>query len=484
MKRFLRKISSIILCAVMLCISMPVETSAAYEIPGICHMQTDAGGYGMVKTLDYAYANNTYLSLRDIAMILRDTQKTFSLEISKNAVSLNPGEPYMPVGVENSIWEEGGNPNISLRRNEFLVSGQKVAYYTLIMELPSGYYDCFMMAADLGMILDADITVPGADVLQIHLQEPFEVRPVALEQSGYFYGVNSALAGDAFTGEIYYGYQTDRPYPIASTSKLMTSLLVFEAISAGQLSLDQQVAVSGRAGQLALSDDGVVPLEEGALITVRELLIGTLLPSSNECALCLAEAVAGSEEAFVEMMNRRAADLGLSQAVFFNCNGLPVFTNEPVPAKCQNRMSAEDMFRLVSYLLKVYPQITEITSMEKARLESIDFEVRNTNPLLYNLSEATGLKTGTTNKAGACLVTSLEAGGGAEKHDLVTIVLGAEDSVERTRVSELLSRYALQVFETGVGEPEEGGQAQTTDHLPVHAEAAVERIIRTARNRG
>lgn len=483
MKKYLQKTVSAILCAVMLCALLPVRSSAGYEIPGIFQVQTDAGTYGTVKTLDYAYENNTYLSLRDMAMILRGTDKSFSLEIAKNAVSLNPGEVYTPVGVENTPWEESGNPDISLRRNECKVNGRKVSYYTLIMALPSGYFDCFMMAADLAMILDVDITVPAADALQIGLQEPFFVSPEELERDGYFYGVNGVLVGDASTGEIYYSYQADEPYAIASTSKLMTSLLTLEAVQTGQISLDQQIVVSGAAWRLAVSDDGVVPLEMGGLITVRELLIGTLLPSSNECALCLAEAVAGSEAAFVQRMNEKALDLGLSQAVFFNCNGLPVYTEESVPSKRQNRMSAEDMFRLTSYLLKVYPQITEITSLEKARLESIDFEVQNTNPLLYNLPGVTGLKTGTTNKAGACLITSLAAGDGAEKHDLVVIVLGAEDSVERTRVSELLARYALKTFEAGGRGPEAGIDAPAQENLPVHAEAAVERIIRTARNR-
>lgn len=483
MKEFLRKTSVVILGVILLCAVWPVRTSAAFEIPGICQVQTDSGAYGTVKTLDYSYADNTYLSLRDVAMILRGTDKAFSLEVAKNAVALNPGEVYAPVGVESAAWEEGGNPDISLKRNEFTVSGEKVSYYTLIMELPSGYYDCFMMAADLGMILDVDITAPGADALFIHLQEPFNVLPVDLEQDGYFYGVNSVLVGDASTGEIYYGYQSDTPYPIASTSKLMTSLLTLEAVSAGQLSLDQQVVISEKAARLAASDDGVIPLEMGGLITVRELLIGTLLPSSNECALCLAEAVAGSEEAFVEKMNQRASELGLSRTAFFNCNGLPVYTEESVPAKRQNRMSAEDMFRLVSYLLKVYPQITEITSLEKARLESVDFEVRNTNPLLSNVPGVTGLKTGTTNKAGACLVTSLAVNDGVSPHDLVVIVLGAEGSVERTRVSELLARYALQVFETGAGATGDEESVRAPENLPVQAEAAVQWVIRTARNR-
>ena len=483
MKKKLQKTGCVILCVIMLCAAWPVRTAAGFGIPGYCQVQTDGGGGGLVKTLDYAYADNTYLSLRDMAMILRDTDKAFSLEVAKNAVALNPGETYVPAGAENTPWEEGANPDISLKRNECKVGGQKVSYYTLIMQTPSGYYDCFMMAADLAMILDVDITVPTADVLQIRLQEPFSVLPVDLEQDGYFYGVNGVLVGDASTGEIYYGYQSDTPFPIASTSKLMTCLLTLEAVSAGQLSLDQQVVVSEEARRLAVSDDGVVPLEAGGLITVRELLTGALLPSSNECALCLAEAVAGSEEAFVQLMNRRASELGLSQAVFFNCNGLPVYTEESVPAKRQNRMSAEDMFRLASYLLKVYPQITEITSMEKAKLPSLDLEVQNTNPLLFNVPEVTGLKTGTTNKAGACLVTSLAVDDGVAGHDLVVIVLGAEGSVERTRVSELLSRYALQVFEAGTEAAADEDFAKAPENLPVHAEAAVQRIIRTARKR-
>lgn len=216
---------------------------------------------------------------------------------------------------------------------------------------------------------------------------------------------------------------------------------------------------------------------------MRELLLGALLPSSNECALCLAEAIAGSEEAFVEMMNQKARELGLSQTVFFNCNGLPFYTEDFIPAKRQNSMSSADMFRMVSHLLKVYPQITDYTSLKEVTLESLDLEVRNTNPLLRNLPEATGLKTGTTNRAGACLITSLRADDGTMEHDLVVIVFGSEDSIERGRVSGLLARYALNAFEEGAGWTEPGTTSQLSENLPTHAEAAVERIIQTARKR-
>lgn len=481
MKKMIRKISILMLSAILVCSVLPVRVAASYEIPGSCRAQADDGAVYTVKTLDYGYDNNTYLSLRDMAMVLRGTDKAFSLEITKNAVSLWIGNAYTPVGVENVPWEGSGNPDISLRRNDFKVNGEQVLYYTLIMRLPSGHYDCFMMAADLAMILDADITVPAAGSVEIHTQEPFCISPSELERDGYFYGVNSVLVGDATTGEIYYRYQSDTPYPIASTSKLMTCLLTMDAIYDGRITPEESVIISNAVQALSRSSDGVISMKAGEQITVQDLLLGALLPSSNECALCLAEAIAGSEEAFVQMMNRKATDLGLSQAVFFNSHGLPSYTEEPVPSKRQNRMSAEDMFRLVSYLLKVYPQITEITSLKEADLESIDLKVRNTNPLLYNLPGVTGLKTGTTNRAGACLITSLTADGGGMEHDLVVIVLGTEDSIERGRVSGLLAKYALQAFYTGVENPEIGTSAQTPQNLPTHAEAAVECIIRTAK---
>lgn len=477
MKKIRRKISCLILAVFLLCSLLPARVSAGYDLPGTCQAQTDTGVVCTVKTLDHDYARNTYFSLRDIAMLLGDTDKSFSLEITRNAVSMELGNAYTPVGVENASWESSEKQDVTLRRNEFKVNGQDVFYYTFILKLPSGHHDCFMMAADLAMILDVDVAVPGEDLLEIRTQEPFCVSPAALEQAGYFYGVNGVLVGDATTGELYYTYQSDISYPIASTSKLMTCLLTMEALAAGQITLEQQITVSEAAQALAASSDGVIPLEAGGQITVRELLLGALLPSSNECALSLAETVAGSEEIFVGMMNERARELGLSQAVFFNSHGLPSYTEDPVPAKRQNRMSAEDMFRLVSYLLRVYPQITDITSRQEATLESLDLEVRNSNPLLRNMPEVTGLKTGTTNKAGACLVTSLTAGDGLAEHDLVVIVLGTEDSVERGRVSGLLARYALQAFHTGAEKPESGAAGD----LPVHAEAAVDQILRTAK---
>lgn len=479
--KILKKTISVILSVILLCSVLPVRADASYEIPGTCFVQADEGVIYTVKTLDYSYDNNTYFSLRDIAMVLNDTDKSFSLGITKNTISLNRGNTYTPLGDENTPWEDSENPDISLRRNEFKVNEQVVFYYTLIMPLPSGGYDCFMMAADLAMLLDMDITVSDDGVLQLNTQEPFCIFPEELEDTGYFYGVNSVLTGDATTGEIYYSYQSDMPYPIASTSKLMTCLLVMDAVSEGRLSLEDNAVISDAVQSLSESNDGVIPLKAGEQIPVKELLVGTLLPSSNECALCLAETVAGSEEAFVGMMNQKALELGLSQATFYNSHGLPSYTEDAVPSKRQNRMSAEDMFMLVSYLLKVYPQLTDITSLENAKLETLDLEVRNSNPLLHNMPEVTGLKTGTTNKAGACLVTSIAAYDGTMEHNLVVVVFGTEDSIERGRVSGLLARYALHAFYNDTDETEPEEEQRIPANLPTHAEAAVNMIIHTAR---
>ena len=235
MKPFLQKISLFISSVVLVCFMLSGSVYASYEICGTCQVQTDTGAAGAVKFLDYSYVNNTYLSLRDMAMILKDTGKSFSLEITNNLVSMELESSYVPVGIENAPWESEDNPNLSLRRNDFEVGEQEMFYHTMIMKLPSGDYDCFMMVTDLAMLLDIDIAASDTDTLFVNTGESFHVSPEALEQAGYFYGVNSALVGDALTGEIYYQYQADLSYPIASTSKLMTCLMVMDALAAGQI---------------------------------------------------------------------------------------------------------------------------------------------------------------------------------------------------------------------------------------------------------
>ena len=106
-KTYAGKTGSLVLSVILVCAILPIQADAGYIIQGVCQVQTDAGGAGAVKTLDYGYEDNTYFSLRDIAMLLQNTDKAFSLEVTKSEVRLQPGSGYTPVGVENDTWEEG-----------------------------------------------------------------------------------------------------------------------------------------------------------------------------------------------------------------------------------------------------------------------------------------------------------------------------------------------------------------------------------------
>ena len=167
-----------------------------------------------------------------------------------------------------------------------------------------------------------------------------------------------------------------------------------------------------------------------------------LLASSNECALAIAEHVAGSESEFVKNMNSRAKELELKTAKFYNPHGLPRFGESAVPSKLQNRMSAEDMFRLSAYILKNFPEITSITSLQYSNMPSLRYTTANSNPLVFNLPGTTGLKTGSTNRAGYCLVASWPVTVGKETHTMIAIIYGAENPEERGQAAEILLRYA------------------------------------------
>ena len=136
----------------------------------------------------------------------------------------------------------------------------------------------------------------------------------------------------------------------------MTYLLVMEAIDAGKISMDDIVVLSKAVEEESYSEDYVIHMHEGQKATMTDLLEAMLVPSSNEAALALAEHVAGSEAAFVKMMNARAKKMGLTTAVFYNPHGLPNYTTSAVTSKRQNSMSAMDLFTLASYVVKNIPR--------------------------------------------------------------------------------------------------------------------------------
>jgi D-alanyl-D-alanine carboxypeptidase len=235
--------------------------------------------------------------------------------------------------------------------------------------------------------------------------------------------------------------------PVASISKLMTYLLTMESLKNGSFKTEDTVTVSSAVAAMSQSGDGIIYLEEGQEVTVQELLEAMLVASSNESSVALAELTSGSEEAFVKRMNERAAELGLNSAKFYTSNGLPVYTNDTIPAKLQNVMSPYELFRLCAYLLKVQPQITGITSKTYVNLPSMKYASANSNPLVFNLPGITGLKTGSTARAGYCLAASMPVTVKGETHTIVLVLLGAETASERGQMSEILLRFAKSYYE-------------------------------------
>lgn len=471
------------LTAAILCISLilPALTARAENHSIIENLPVYVDGQlksGVIKTLHYDYAFNRYVSLRDMGLAMNGCGRSFNVSYADETFDIKPGEAYNARGGEGEAfasaggaedpYKTGGLKNSLLSRN-----GEGLKYSCFTGKNGSGVQDVFVSIADLAMTLDCNMWFEAGS-LYIDSASPFTVDMERLNEEGFYSEVAGSILGDATTGEIFAGYREDLPVAIASTTKLMSYLLVMEAVSNGELSLDEQVTIPAEAEALSKTSDGVIAMTAGATASVRDLITGALLPSSNESVLTLAVRVAGSEEAFVEMMNRKAAELGLSDGCrFYNCHGLPVFTDTLAATKMQNTMSAADMFKLVSHILSVYPQITDITSQKVARLESFSREVKNTNPVLYDLPGCVGLKTGTTYAAGACLVSAAKVSDSAgTDHIVVAVEFGAEDSTIRCTLSEILLRYGMQRIR-GI----EVESSETGKQLPVDAEGLIRMIL-------
>lgn len=447
-KRHVKHIVAFLLTFLLFITVIPVRVDAGTHIPENVYMSVDGHENALVRVVNVSYSNNMYISLRDTARLFADTGCPFNLDINGGAIAIITGERYDD-GMSNTGWsfeELKQHPGADPGNNSLTVNGEDRRYFTLLLSV-GDVYDGFISPMDLAMILDVDFVIDDSDNITVNTSAGFDINPARMESDGFFDGLNTVVVGDATTGEIFYGYDMETAYPIASTTKLMTYLLTMDAISSGAISENDMVIISEEAARLSNSQDGAVAMESGWNIPVSELILGALLPSSNECALSLAECVGGTEEAFVEMMNNKAEELGMTTAKFFNSNGLPIYTDEVIAAKTQNKMSGLDMFRMCSHIINTYPQVKDITSLKTARMETLKRDLKNTNGLLYNMPEVNGLKTGTTDRSGACLISSLTVQGADGPHDIIVVVLGAENSQSRIRYSELMARYAKNVIE-------------------------------------
>ena len=357
-RRKIRQAAALLLMLLLLPLSFPAEAAqpektAAHSLLENLPFSVDGGEALTVKTLHYSYGNNRYVSLRDVAYALSGTVKSFSLAFQDGSVYITSGAPYTPAGGEGQGFPaqtQAGGPYVfttaGILANPIFYNDRVLRYPNFLAVNPSGVTDCYLSVTDLALIMDLDLQV-SADGMLLDTAGHFSIDLDALEREGFYCEVHSALVGDADTGEIYAAWEPDLSVPIASTTKLMTVLCLLDAAAAGEMTLEDTVTIPAEAAALSRSADGVIPMTAGQSASVPDLLRGMLLPSSNECALALAVHLDGSEAAFVERMNRKAREIGLSDsAVFFNCHGLPMFTDNLAATKVQNRMTARDMFLL------------------------------------------------------------------------------------------------------------------------------------------
>ncbi len=429
-----------------------------------------------VRAFDAGYTGNAYVSLRDLGLALNGTAKQFGVEIRESEIRLTRGGYFYQANGDGSRWNSPGNLYYpTVRRNAFYVDGRELRYYTMIAAVYTGVYDCWIQLADFALIMDTEMYFDAGGTLHMSSTRPFRFDMDELKENGFFSITNGALAADATTGEVFYAYNSDAAVPIASTTKLMSYLVVMDALTKGEIHWTDSVRIGSKPAALSRTVDFQIMMEEGQRTTIWDLICGMLLPSSNESAVALAEHLCGSEEAFVARMNAKAAELGMTTAEFHNSNGLPAFANSILNSKQQNRMSANDMLTLVRHILTVYPQITEITSLTHLDLETLDIDVPNSNPLLYNVEGTVGLKTGSTSRAGYCLVAAKPVQLADGEHMLVVIEFGAEAAGDRGQVCEILLRYA---------EQRANGMESSTavQHgLPLTSEELVQAVVKAAR---
>ena len=243
---------------------------------------------------------------------------------------------------------------------------------------------------------------------------PEETEPIApTDASALEIGGKSAVLMELSTGDILFAHHEHDPLPIASVTKIMTLLLVMEAIDNGILALTDRVVCSKTAASMGGSQ---IWLEEGESMTVHELLKAAVIVSANDACAALAETISGSIEGFVARMNERAAELGMADTHFVDCSGL---NDDGVS-------SAHDV-ALMSQELMTHSKIKEYTTVWMDTLRDGKSQLVNTNKLIRFYNGATGLKTGTTSTAGHCLSATAERG----NIGFVAVVLGCKTTDER-----------------------------------------------------
>ena len=283
----------------------------------------------------------------------------------------------------------------------------------------------------------------------------------------------SAILMEEATGEVLYEKNAHERLAPASVTKIMTLLLVMEALESGRIGWDDTVTASAAA---AAKGGSQIYLEENEQLPLEEMLKSVVISSANDCAAALAEHIAGSESAFVQMMNERAAELGMTDTHFVNCTGL-----DDEPDAAEHLTTAYDIALMSRELLK-HEEIKKYTTIWMDTVRNGEFGLSNTNKLVRFYDGTTGLKTGYTSAAGHCLSASAKRGG----MELIAVVLHCDSSPHRFESAKALLNYGFANYALITPQPDEaigavpvrlGTQESVTPVLQTDAPVLVDKAL-------
>ncbi len=291
-------------------------------------------------------------------------------------------------------------------------------------------------------------------------QENIEATEGKAETMGVEISAPSALLMEASTGQVIYEQDADSKRPPASVTKIMTLLLIFDALESGKIKLEDEVTTSEYAASMGGSQ---VFLEPGEVQTVDTLIKCIAVASANDGCVTMAEYISGSEEVFVEQMNERAKGLGMTNTHFVNCNGLDA-EGHLTTARDIALMSRELITKHPA--IRDYCMIWQENIIHTTKKGSTEFGLSNTNKLVRHYEYATGLKTGSTSQAKFCISAT------AEKDDmeLIAVIMAADDSKIRNKDAVTLLNY-------GFGKCNIYKEEKTPEEKPVEVKKGEEKQI-------
>ena len=287
-----------------------------------------------------------------------------------------------------------------------------------------------------------------------------EQQKTEQQEAGLQITAPSAILMEASTGQVIYEKNPDEQLPPASVTKVMTLLLIFDALESGQIGIEDEVTTSEYAASMGGSQ---VFLEPGETQTVETMIKCISVASANDACVAMAEYICGNEEEFVAQMNRRAGELGMENTHFVNCNGLDTDGH---------LTTARDIALMSRELIITYPQIYDYCKIwmenitHTTKKGTSEFGLTNTNKLIRQYEYATGLKTGSTSKAKFCVSATARKDG----IDLIAVIMAAPDS--KTRVKD-----AITLLNHGFGKCQCYEEKEVLSIEPVKVSKGVEKTV-------